>query len=183
MEKRPNANSRSCPRVWRIHPKKPMGTKNRWVSGVGVLDSAGRNNAVLSQFISYFSRGWMRGSGVGHARYLIFVLFLRNNRLRQYSKRRESDLRRVSRQSASPGAGSSPRLVREKERRREREERFEDNNDLSSRDIMLIRNLQFFLRHPTHLGNHHRYTSPLKTNVSWPGPRVGRMGGIHWISY
>lgn len=131
-----------------------------------------------------------RGDGRGgaewvseHARYLIFVLFLRNNRLRQYSKRRESDLRRVSRQSASPGAGSSPRLVREKERRREREERFEDNNDLSSRDIMLIRNLQFFLRHPTHLGNHHRYTSPLKTNVSWPGPRVGRMGGIHWISY
>lgn len=57
----------------------------------------------------------------------------------RYSKRRESDLRRVSRQSASPRGRHGRKESGHRTRRR-------DNNDLSRRDIMLIRNLQFFLR-------------------------------------
>lgn len=47
MEKR--RNSASLANSW----QKTGGKEEQ----VGVLDSAGRNNAVLSQFISYFSRG------------------------------------------------------------------------------------------------------------------------------
>lgn len=45
--------------------EKPIERKNRWV---GVLDGPDRNNAVLSWFISYFSREQGRGTGWGAAR-------------------------------------------------------------------------------------------------------------------